>query len=104
VKSSYENLTLVDVDFIMVINHVLWLKMISLKFNIFIWRILLNRLPTKDLLVRCRVLVVSDNTCSADCGFSEDRDNLFLTCKVFGTLWLSISGWLGISTVFHGNI
>jgi len=64
VKSAYENLTSVDVDFNVSFNHVLWLKMIPLNFNILIWRLLLNWLPTKDLLVRRRVLVVYDNRSS----------------------------------------
>jgi len=37
-------------------------------------------------------------------GFSEDIDNPFVTCKVFGAPWLSISVWLSISIAFHENI
>jgi hypothetical protein len=67
-----------DVDFDMGFTYVLWLKMILLNFTIFIYRLLLIRLQTKDLLVRRRVLVVSDNTCSADCGFFGRYRSYFL--------------------------
>ena len=104
VKSAYENLTSVNVDFNVGYNHVLWLKMIPLKFNFFFWRLILNQLPTKDLLVRPHILVLYDNICSVECGLAEDRDHLFIKCKVFGSIWFTISGWLGISIDFHGNI
>ena len=35
VKIVYENVTSLDVDFNVGYNHVLWLKMVPLKFNIF---------------------------------------------------------------------
>jgi len=35
IKSVYENVTSLDVDFNVGYNHLLWLKMIPLKFNIF---------------------------------------------------------------------
>lgn len=104
VKSAYENLASVDVDFSVGSKHVLWFKMIPLKFNIFVWRLMLNRLSLKDLLVRCHILELYDNICSADCGYAENIDHLFINCKVFCSLWLVILGWLDISTTLHGNI
>jgi hypothetical protein len=50
------------------------------------------------------VLDVSQVSCAALCGRLEDRDRLFFKCDYYGRLWLLVSNWLGIDTVFHGNI
>jgi len=60
--------------------------MIPFKFNILVWRLMLNWLSLKDLLVRRYILVLYDNICSADFGYPEDRDHLFINCKVFCSL------------------
>jgi hypothetical protein len=39
---------------------------------------MLNRLQIKDLLVQRHILVIYDSICSADCGFAEVRDHLFV--------------------------
>jgi hypothetical protein len=51
IKSVYNNLTTVDVNFNMGFNHMLWLKAVPLKINIFVWRLFLNQIPTKDNLL-----------------------------------------------------
>ena len=48
-KSAYDNLTSIEVNFNVEFNYGLWLNMIPLKFNIFVWRLMLNRIPTKDI-------------------------------------------------------
>ena len=85
-------------------NHVLWLKQIPLKINIFIWRLLMNRLETKMNLFRRNILDYNNFFCSAACRFVEDQDHLFFSCAFYGQLWLLISGWLGISTTLHGSL
>lgn len=81
-----------------------WLKAVPLKFNFFVQRMLLNRIPTKDNLFRRRISVKVDINFSADCGCVEDIDHLFINCDLFGRLWSLISSLLSISTSFHGNL
>ena len=50
------------------------------------------------------VLDVSHVTCATLCGKLEVRDHLFFKCNHYGRLWLLISSWLGIVTVFHAEI
>jgi len=104
VKSAYNNLTAAEVDFNLGFNHVLWLKVVPLKVNIFVWPLLLNRILTKDNLVRRHILAATNILCSNDCGCLEDIDHLFLQCDFFGRLWSLISCWLGFGTVHHSNI
>jgi len=50
------------------------------------------------------VLDVSLVSCAASCGELEDMDHLFFKCNHYGHLWLLISHWLGIDTVYHGDL
>jgi len=53
---------------------------IPLKVNLFVWRLLWNRLPTIDI------------------------DHLFLSCDVFGKIWLGIYNWLGLTIVHPEHV
>lgn len=85
-------------------KHVLWVKAVPLKVNIFVWHLFLNRIPTKDNLVRLHILANNDARCSFDCGYLEDRDHFFFQSNLYGRLRNLIYGWLGFSKVHHGNI
>jgi len=50
-------------------NHMLWLNAVPLKVNIFIWRLFMNRLATKDNLFTRHILVNDYTFYSANCGF-----------------------------------
>lgn len=86
VKSAYNYLTAVDIVPNEGFNHLLWLKVVPLKVNIFVWRLFLNRFAMKDNLCRRSVLVVSQVSCSALCGGLEDMDHLFFRCDYYGRL------------------
>jgi len=104
VQTTYFYLTAVDINITEDFHHFMWHKAVPLKVNIFVWRLFLNRLATKDNLRTRHVLDVSQVPCAASCGAVEDRDHLFFKCDHYGCLWLLISHWLGIDTVLHGNL
>jgi hypothetical protein len=81
-----------------------WHKLIPSKVSLFVWRLLRNRLPTKDNLVRRRVLQISESACVSGCGVTETASHLFLGCHILGSLWYHIWQWLGISTVCSGDL
>lgn len=56
VKSAYFYLTIDDSNHIEGFDHLLWLKAVPLKVNIFVWRLFLNRLATNDNLCKRCVL------------------------------------------------
>ena len=70
----------------------------------FVWRLLHNRLPTEDNLVRRRVISHEDAACVSGCGSQETANHLFLGCDIFGLLWSQVWLWLGISSVSQGDI
>jgi len=100
------------------LHFILWLKEVPLKVSLFAWRLLQNRIPTKDNLMCRQVLSVNDELCTGGCGSTEDRDqpctggcgstedrdHLFVSCNFYGNIWVLIRGWLGIPTVTSPNL
>jgi len=82
----------VETDFDVCYKHVLWIKMIALKVNIFVWRLMQNRISTKDSLHRRHILDVSDVYCSTVCSSLEDIHHLFTNYVVFGVFGIIFPG------------
>jgi len=72
--------------------------------SLFVWRFLRDRIPTKDNLLRRRVLQSNDTTCVVGCGNQETAEHLFLGCSFRTTVWSHVWNWLGISSVPDGVI
>jgi len=81
-----------------------WHRSIPSKVSLFVWRLLRDRLPTKNNLARRRVLQPTDTACSAGCGESETAFHLFLGCDIYSSLWLLVLHWLSISSALPGEI
>ena len=60
VNGAYNKLTKEVDNFILSNTHLLWLKVVPLKVYIFVWRLGLNRVPTRDNLFKQRILVVNE--------------------------------------------
>lgn len=58
-----------------------WNKVIPLKVSCMMWRLLSNRIPTKDNLAKMEVLSLGQLECSGECGSEESVFHFFL---VFG--------------------
>jgi hypothetical protein len=71
---------------------------------VFVWRLLRDRLPTKDNLARWRVIQASDTTCPTACGSLETATHLFMGCGTFSSIWYLVLRWLGISAVMPGDL
>jgi hypothetical protein len=87
-------------------SHVvdIWHQQIPSKISVFVWRLIRNRLPTKDNLVRRRVLSQEEAACVFGCGSPETANHLFLGCAAADSLWSQVWLWLGISFVSHADI
>jgi len=68
------------------------------------WRLLRNRLPTTDNLVKRQILQPNAQLCMVGRGMLEDADHLFFSCDLFGKLWYGISHWLRFHTVFPEHV
>jgi hypothetical protein len=77
-----------------------WHKNIPSKVSLFVWRLLRNRLPTKDNLARRNILHSNDQlACVADCGDAETAQHIFLSCAISVNVWQHVRSWLGIDFV-----
>jgi hypothetical protein len=81
-----------------------WHQHIPSKVSLFVWRLLRNRLPTKDNLARRSVIPSAQTACVLGCGHPETANHLFLDCVFFGSIWYEVWDWLGISFVSPGVI
>jgi hypothetical protein len=98
VREAYRLLTTNDQVDISMVDDV-WHRFIPTKVSLFVWCLLLNRLPTKDNLLRRRIVQVDDTVCAYGCGEPESASHLFLECHVPNTVWLYVRQWIGIPTV-----
>jgi len=102
--SLYNFLTSRDQTFNDDHTSIIWYKEVPLKVNIFVWRLLHNRLPTTYNLNRRRVLQPNTSLCLDDCGFEENIDHLFLRCYFFGQIWYHIYSCIGLTSVKPATI
>ena len=72
--------------------------------SLFVWRLLRNRLPTKDNLLRRRVIQANDTACVYGCGDSKSTNHLFLDCEILNLIWLHVRNWIGLSTVYPSQV
>jgi hypothetical protein len=104
VGGAYSFLTSVEEPMVVGDYNDVWHKLVPAKVSIFAWRLLQNRISTRDNLIRRLVLQPQDNLCGGGCGNIETADHLFLGCNVFRQVWVLIFHWLGFSFVCPGNI
>jgi len=99
VRSAYKILTHHHNIDTTVSTKALMHKDIPLKVVLFAWRLLRDRLPTKDNLFRRGVIAANDRLCVGGCGSLESTPHLFLHCNVFGEVWHLIHRWLAVCSV-----
>nr|GEU75251.1 RNA-directed DNA polymerase, eukaryota [Tanacetum cinerariifolium] len=70
-----------------------WCRYVPFKVNLFAWRLLLNRLPTRINIME-RGIDIPSILCSICNSHQEDVDYLFLHCEVASQIWHKIRIWL----------
>jgi hypothetical protein len=76
----------------------IWHKQVPVKASVLAWRLLCNRLPTRDNLVRHHIIAPNAHFCVNGCGGEETTQHVFLSCPVFAPLHGLIRSWVGISS------
>jgi hypothetical protein len=83
----------------------LWKNKVPSKVSIFGWRLLLEKLPTREVLFQRGVITNIHETCCVFCfDLMESIDHIFLTCRVTATVWSLIFVWMGIQGSSARNI
>ncbi|XP_071726756.1 uncharacterized protein [Rutidosis leptorrhynchoides] len=71
-----------------------WCALFPIKINVFLWRLKLHRLATKDNLVR-RDVILQNNKCSWCDQFEETENHIFVSCDISKQVWSNVGVWLG---------
>ncbi|KAJ0693348.1 putative RNA-directed DNA polymerase [Helianthus annuus] len=80
-----------------------WSNWIPGKCNVFMWRAIMDRIPTMCAL-RKRNINVGDGLC-VFCGeVEETTDHLFTACRLISGVWFAIASWCNIAPFFFFSI
>lgn len=69
----------------------------------FSWKLLLEKVPTKENLEK-RMVGLINTLCSLCQSEYEITNHLFVTCSVVQNIWDKCDRWVGVSLVRHKNI
>lgn len=101
VKSSYKVLLKLQVppsldQMVSRALGVLWHTSMPSKIQIFIWRLFLDRLPTRELLLRRNIISSLHGVSCAFCFREvESREHRFFTCAFSYGIWTAVLQWFG---------
>ncbi|MCH79554.1 cysteine-rich receptor-like protein kinase [Trifolium medium] len=107
VKSAYLRLTTRDHHEVDTMSTLLWHPQVPVKVSVLAWRLLRNRLPTKDNLAVRNIIPLDFQLCASGCGGLENAHHLFLSCPVFPHYgaWLELGlVCLQLSRILYRNI
>ncbi|XP_058747121.1 uncharacterized protein LOC131620118 [Vicia villosa] len=73
----------------------IWKMEVPFKIRAFAWRLVVNRLPTKDLLVYRGINFLTSNLNCFFCNMNlEDKEHIFFKCDVIKVVWKEIGVWV----------
>ncbi|GAU51730.1 hypothetical protein TSUD_415340 [Trifolium subterraneum] len=77
------------------VSDLIWHKHVPFKVSVLAWRLLRNRLPTKDNLVARNIIPFDARFCVNGCGELETVNHVFLASPGISPLWGKVRSWLG---------
>nr|GEW92005.1 hypothetical protein [Tanacetum cinerariifolium] len=80
-----------------------WNRNIPIKVNIFLWRLNLNKLPTRVNLER-KGVVIGSSLCPLCHLDVETANHLFFNCELARDLWSSLAMWWNVDILICANI
>ncbi|GJW79628.1 RNA-directed DNA polymerase, eukaryota [Tanacetum coccineum] len=80
-----------------------WNRLLPIKVNVFLWRLKLNKLPSRVNLDRRGIDVISIN-CSSCQGDLETVNHTFFNCGLAKELWPLLAKWWDLDIPMCGNI
>ena len=97
VRSVYQMLIIDDSHTLYATSNLIWHRHVPAKVSILAWRLLRNRLSTKDILVAHGILTREAHLCVTECGNIETTQYFFLSCTIIRYLWHLVCDWIGVS-------
>ena len=77
-------------------NDTRWCKFIPIKVNVFVWKLSIDRLPTRVNLLK-RDVYIPDSSCPICKDYPEDSSHLFFTCSLAADVLRLICRWWGLN-------
>ncbi|GJS65283.1 putative RNA-directed DNA polymerase, eukaryota, reverse transcriptase zinc-binding domain protein [Tanacetum coccineum] len=95
--------TLIDANTLVVdSNATRWIRCVPIKVNIFLWRLVVNKLPTRVNLERKGIDV--DSTLCPICGEDvETVNHIFFSCEMAKDLWALLARWWSLDIPICSN-
>ncbi|KAK7280954.1 hypothetical protein RIF29_08549 [Crotalaria pallida] len=82
----------------------IWFTLVPSKVSGFVWKLILGKVPTKEVLSYKGILPNDDNLLCCFCNqHLECVDHLFLHCNFASSLWNGIYAWFGIYSVLPSS-
>ncbi|XP_058774290.1 uncharacterized protein LOC131648556 [Vicia villosa] len=73
----------------------IWAAQVPSKLKIFCWRVILDRLPTRNQLIRRGIIANNHEAMCVFCGlYVEEPDHIFNFCSELRVMWDKIMRWL----------
>jgi len=96
VKGVYTLLTSREAQCLNAILDLIWHKQVPLKVSILAWRLLRNRLPTKENSVMPGIIPHDSRFCVTRCEATKSAHHVFLSCPYFASLWGLVRLWISV--------
>ncbi|GKC01005.1 RNA-directed DNA polymerase, eukaryota, reverse transcriptase zinc-binding domain protein, partial [Tanacetum coccineum] len=81
-----------------------WNTWVPRKVNVCAWRVAMDRLPTRENLLR-RGLINLDSSSCFFCGSDvESKEHCFLSCPKIKLIWLKIWSWWKVPPLFNHSL
>jgi len=87
-----------------VTSDLIWHKQVPLKVSILAWRLLRDRLLTKDNLVMCDIIFHDSQLCVTGCIGFRDGSPFVSLMSVFCPLWSLVRSWIDISSADSNSL
>jgi hypothetical protein len=83
----------------------MWKNNVPSKISIFGWRLLLEKLPTRDsLFIKGVITNVLDRGCVLCCNHVETTTHIFLQCPASNSVWVHIFKWMGLTPIMNASV
>ncbi|XP_039064927.1 uncharacterized protein LOC120210230 [Hibiscus syriacus] len=102
VKSSVKSCCLVSTSDPFWMNNI-WMGLVPPRVEVFLWKVVHNKLPVKQELLRRGVSSIGDVACPLCKKEAESLSHLFFTCVVVWTLWNKFLKFWGVCSALQDN-
>jgi hypothetical protein len=85
--------------------ELMWKNNVPSKISIFGWRLLLEKLPTRDALFNKGIITTNiEKRCVFCSTHDESISHVFIHCSFSSTVWRKVLSWMGLNLINSNSI